>query len=237
MAHAAKRLSITWLGHSTFILTTPGGKRIVTDPWLEGNPSCPDSMKKIDKADLILVSHGHFDHAGDLVSVARATGATVVGIFELCAWFEGKGVKNTSPMNIGGTQKVGDIGVTMTMSLHSSGVIENGTPIYLGEPVGYVITFEDGLKAYFAGDTSLFGDMRLIKELYAPEIAFLPIGDHFTMGPEAAARACELLGVKQVVPMHWGTFPLLTGTPARLRELVGPLGVEVLELKPGQTTA
>ena len=237
MAHAAKRLSITWLGHSTFILTTPGGKRIVTDPWLQGNPSCPDSMKKIDKADLILVSHGHFDHAGDLVSVARATGATVVGIFELCAWFEGKGVKNTSPMNIGGTQKVGDISVTMTMSLHSSGVIENGTPIYLGEPAGYVIGLEDGLKIYFAGDTSLFGDMRLIRDLYAPEIAFLPIGDHFTMGPEAAARACELLGVKQVVPMHWGTFPLLTGTPARLKELVGPLGVEVLELKPGQTTA
>jgi L-ascorbate metabolism protein UlaG (beta-lactamase superfamily) len=237
MAHAAKRLSITWLGHSTFILTTPAGKRIVTDPWLAENPSCPDSMKKIDKADLILVSHGHFDHAGDLVNVARATGATVVGIFELCAWFEGKGVKNTSPMNIGGTQKIGDIGVTMTMSLHSSGVIENGTPIYLGEPAGYVITLEDGLKVYFAGDTSLFGDMRLIKDLYAPEIAFLPIGDHFTMGPEAAARACELLGVKQVVPMHWGTFPLLTGTPARLRELVKPLGIEVLELKPGQTTA
>jgi L-ascorbate metabolism protein UlaG (beta-lactamase superfamily) len=140
-------------------------------------------------------------------------------------------------MNIGGTQKIGDIGVTMTMSLHSSGVIENGTPIYLGEPAGYVITLEDGLKVYFAGDTSLFGDMRLIKDLYAPEIAFLPIGDHFTMGPEAAARACELLGVKQVVPMHWGTFPLLTGTPARLRELVKPLGIEVLELKPGQTTA
>ena len=117
---AGKRLSITWLGHSTFILTSPGGKHIVTDPWLEGNPACPASMKKIDKADLILVSHGHFDHAGDVVNVARATGATVVGIFELCSWLEGKGVKKTSGMNIGGTQKVGDIAITMTMALHTS---------------------------------------------------------------------------------------------------------------------
>jgi L-ascorbate metabolism protein UlaG (beta-lactamase superfamily) len=232
---ATNRLSITWLGHSTFILQSPGGKRIVTDPWLDGNPACPASMKKIDKADLILVSHGHFDHAGDVVSVARATGATVVGIFELCAWLEAKGVKNTSPMNMGGTQRIGEIGVTMTPALHSSGTVEDGRPIYLGEPAGYVITFEDGLKAYFAGDTALFSDMKLVKELYAPTIAFLPIGDHFTMGPEAAARACEFLGVKQVVPMHWGTFPLLTGTPARLKELVAPLGLDVLELKPGQT--
>jgi L-ascorbate metabolism protein UlaG (beta-lactamase superfamily) len=232
---AGKRLSITWLGHATFILTSLRGKRIVTDPWLEGNPACPESMKKIDKADLILVSHGHFDHAGDVVNVSRATGATVVGIFELCSWLEAKGVKKTSGMNIGGTQKIGDIAVTMTMALHSSGSVEDGRPVYLGEPAGYVITFEDGLRVYFAGDTAVFGDMRLIRELYAPEIAFLPIGDHFTMGPEAAAKACELLGVKQVVPMHWGTFPLLTGTPTRLRELVQPLGVDVLELKPGQT--
>jgi L-ascorbate metabolism protein UlaG (beta-lactamase superfamily) len=234
---AANHLSITWLGHSTFILQSPGGKRIVTDPWLEGNPSCPDSMKKIDKADVILVSHGHFDHAGDVVSVARATGATVVGIFELCAWLEGKGVQKTSPMNIGGTQHIGGLAISMTMALHSSGTVEDGRPIYLGEPAGFVITFEDGLRVYFAGDTALFGDMRLLRELYAPVIAFLPVGDHFTMGPEAAARACELLGVKQVVPMHWGTFPLLTGTPARLKELVGPLGVEVLELRPGETAA
>ncbi len=232
-----KSLSITWLGHSTFILTSPGGKRIVTDPWLDGNPACPASMKKIDKADLILLSHGHFDHVGDVVPVARATGATVVGIFELCAWLEAKGVKHTSPMNIGGTQRIGDIAISMTTALHSSGAVEDGKPIYLGEPAGFVITFEDGLRAYFAGDTALFGDMKLVKDLYAPAIAFLPIGDHFTMGPDAAARACELLGVKQVVPMHWGTFPLLTGTPARLRELVGPMGIEVLDLKPGDTAA
>ncbi|HSL23540.1 MAG TPA: metal-dependent hydrolase [Vicinamibacterales bacterium] len=231
----ARSLSITWLGHATFILTSPGGKRIVTDPWLEGNPSCPESMKKIEQADLILLSHGHFDHVGDAVTVARATGATVVGIFELCAWLEAKGVKNTSPMNIGGTQKIGDISVTMTMALHSSGTVEDGRPVYLGEPAGYVISFEDGVRAYFAGDTALFSDMRLIKDLYAPQIAFLPIGDHFTMGPDAAARACEMLGVKQVVPMHWGTFPLLTGTPERLKQLVEPLGLQVLALKPGQT--
>ena len=234
---AQRSLSITWLGHASFILTSPKGKRIVVDPWLEGNPSCPDNMKKIDKADLILVSHGHFDHTGDVVSVARATGATVVGIFELCGWLEGKGVKNTSPMNMGGTQKIGDIAVSMTQAFHSSSTVEDGKIIYLGEPAGYVIRFEDGLTVYYSGDTALFGDMKLIRELYHPEIALLPIGDHFTMGPEAAARACELLGVRQVVPIHWGTFPLLTGTPAKLRELVANKNIEVLEMKPGETAS
>ncbi len=234
---AQRSISITWLGHATFILTSPSGKRIVVDPWLEGNPACPDNMKKIDKADLILVSHGHFDHASDVTTVARSTGAKVIGIFELCAWLEGKGVKNTSGMNMGGTQKVGDISVTMTQAFHSSGAVEDGKPIYLGEPAGFVIKFEDGLTVYYSGDTALFGDMKLIGDFYHPEIAFLPIGDHFTMGPEAAARACELLGVRQVVPIHWGTFPLLTGTPAKLRELVRGKNIEVLELKPGQTAS
>jgi L-ascorbate metabolism protein UlaG (beta-lactamase superfamily) len=228
-------LSITWLGHSTFLLVSPGGKRILFDPWLEGNPSCPATHKKIDALDLMLISHGHFDHVGDALPVARATGATVVGIFELCAWLERKGLQKLSPMNRGGTQEIAGIHITMTAAVHSSAFIEDGQTVYLGEPAGYVLRFESGLTIYFAGDTALFGDMRLIKDLYAPEIAFLPIGDHFTMGPEAAARAAEMLGVRQVVPMHYGTFPLLTGTPARLRQLLEPLGIDVLELKPGQT--
>lgn len=234
---AQRSLTITWFGHATFMLTSPKGTRIVVDPWLEGNPSCPENMKKIDKADLILLSHGHFDHVGDAVSVARSTGAKVVGIYELCAWLESKGVKNTSGMNIGGTQKFGAISVTMVQAFHSSAAVEDGKTIYLGEPAGFVIKFEDGLTVYYSGDTALFGDMKLIGDFYHPEIAFLPIGDHFTMGPEAAARACELLGVRQVVPIHWGTFPLLTGTPAKLRELLANKNIEVLELKPGQTAS
>jgi L-ascorbate metabolism protein UlaG (beta-lactamase superfamily) len=229
------RLSITWLGHSTFLLKTPGGKRVILDPWLEGNPSCPDAMKKPPKVDLILVSHGHSDHMDDAIAVARESGAPVVGIFELCVWLESKGVANTLPMNKGGSVEVAGLRVTMTDARHSAGYEAGGVMLNMGDPAGYVVRLEDGMTIYFAGDTSLFGDMRLIGEIYSPQIAFLPIGDRFTMGPDAAARACELLGVRQVVPMHWGTFPLLTGTPAQLKALVK--NVDVLELRPGDTAA
>jgi len=228
-------LAITWLGHATFLLRTPGGKRILIDPWLTNNPSCPDSLKKPGNVDLILVSHGHFDHMDDLVTVARESGAPVVGIFELCDWLGRKGIQQTSPMNKGGSQDILGLRVTMTDARHSSGFVDNGQMVYMGEPAGYVIRLEDGRVLYYSGDTCLFGDMKLIGELYKPEIAFLPIGDRFTMDPVQAAKACEFLGVRQVVPMHWGTFPLLTGTPAALKLLVEPKGVQVLELKPGET--
>ena len=228
-------LAITWLGHSTFVLRTPGGKRLLLDPWLTNNPSCPEELKRTPAVDVILASHGHFDHIEDLVRVARDTGAPVVGIFELCDWLGRKGLQNLAPMNKGGSQEIAGLRVTMTDARHSSGFVENGQMVYMGEPAGYVIRLEDGRVIYYSGDTCLFGDMRLIGELYRPEIAFLPIGDRFTMDPVQAAKACELLGVRQVVPMHWGTFPLLTGTPAALRALVEPKGVQVLEMKPGQT--
>ena len=230
-----QRLAITWFGHSTFLLRTPGGTRVLFDPWFAENPACPAAMKKPPKADLVLVSHGHLDHIGDLVGLARESGATVVGMFELCDWLGGKGIQNVSPMNKGGSQDVAGLRVTMTDAHHSSGFVDNGQMVYMGEPAGYVVRLEDGRSIYFAGDTCLFGDMRLIGEMYAPEIAFLPIGDRFTMDPAAAARACELLGIRQVVPMHWGTFPMLTGRPADLKRLVEPRGVQVLELKPGET--
>jgi L-ascorbate metabolism protein UlaG (beta-lactamase superfamily) len=202
---------------------------------VSGNPACPDSSKKIGDVDLILVSHGHSDHTGDLVSIARATGAHVIANYEICLWVEGKGIQNTAPMGHGGTQTIRGVQVTMVNAVHGSSAIEDGRLVYLGHPAGYIIGFEDGLTIYFAGDTDVFGDMRLIGEMYQPAIAFLPIGDRFTMGPEAAARAVDLLGVRQVVPMHFGTFPFLTGTPAALRKFVEPKGVEVLELKPGET--
>jgi L-ascorbate metabolism protein UlaG (beta-lactamase superfamily) len=229
------KLSITWFGHATFLLRTPGGKRVLFDPWFTSNPSCPDAMKKPPKADLILASHGHFDHIEDLLLCARDSGAPVVGIFELCDWLGRKGIQNTSPMNKGGSQTIAGLRVTMTDARHSSGFVDNGQMVYMGEAAGYVLRLEDGRTVYFAGDTCLFGDMRLIGEMYKPEIAFLPIGDRFTMDPAAAAKACEFLGVRQVVPMHWGTFPLLTGTPDELKALVASRGIDVLVLKPGET--
>jgi L-ascorbate metabolism protein UlaG (beta-lactamase superfamily) len=139
-------------------------------------------------------------------------------------------------MNKGGSLEIAGLRVTMTDARHSSGYVDNGQMTYMGEPAGYVVRLEDGIALYFAGDTSLFGDMRLIGEMHRPDIAFLPIGDRFTMDPVAAAKACDLLGVRQVVPMHWGTFPMLTGTPAVLRTLVEPRDVQVMELRPGETT-
>jgi len=232
---ALSGLSVTWLGHGTFLLRSPGGRTIVVDPWLDGNPSCPPDLAPIDAADLILVTHGHFDHVHDVAPVAKRTGATVVGIFELCQWLSTKGVEKTSGMNKGGTQEFFGIRITMVDARHSSSYTDDGGTVYLGEAAGYVITFENGLTVYFAGDTSLFGDMRIIQELYKPSVAFLPIGDLFTMDPAAAAKACELLWVKKVIPMHYGTFPVLTGRPEQLRELVAPLGVDVIEMKPGET--
>ncbi len=227
-------LSITWLGHATFLLRSPGGKRILLDPWVTGNPSSPESAKKIGELDLILITHGHSDHTGDAVAIGRSSGAQVVAPYEVSVWLGQKGLKNVTGMNPGGTLKALGLSITMVPAMHSSSVVEDDKIIYLGVATGYVVTFEDGFTIYFAGDTSVFGDMRLVGEMYRPTLAFLPIGDLYTMGPEQAAKACELLGVKRVVPMHYGTFPALTGTPAALRALVEPRGVEVLELKPGE---
>jgi L-ascorbate metabolism protein UlaG (beta-lactamase superfamily) len=228
--------SFTWLGHGTFLFRSPGGQRILIDPWLTTNPACPASAKKIRELDLMLLTHGHDDHMADAVPVARATLARVIAPYELAMWLEQKGLRTVTGMNQGGTLDAAGLSITMVPAMHSSSVEEDGRHVYVGHPCGYVIRFADEVTVYFAGDTALFGDMRLIAELYRPAIAFLPIGDTHTMGPDQAAKACELLGVRQVVPMHYGTFPALTGTPARLRELVEPKGVQVLELKPGETT-
>lgn len=226
-------LAITWLGHSSFSLKTPGGKTVLLDPWYSGNPSFPENAKP-KQADIILVSHGHSDHITDAAATAKSTGATVVGIWEVTSWLSTKGVQNLEPMNKGGSIEVKGLRVTMTEAIHSSSFDENGI-VYLGEPAGFVVRLENNQSFYFAGDTALFSDMKVIGELYKPDIAFLPIGDRFTMGPDTAAMAARWLGVKQVVPMHYGTFPLLTGTPAKLKEHLAGSNIHVLELKPGET--
>jgi len=226
-------IKLTWLGHATFRMETPGGKTILVDPWVMGNPMCPQAEKDIRKVDVMLCTHGHGDHIGDAVEIAKEHNPTVVGNPELCNWLGRKGVKQLAEMNKGGTQTVGDIKVTMVHADHSCGILDGGQFIYGGEACGYVIEFSTGLKIYHAGDTNVFGDMRIIHELYAPDIAMLPIGDHYTMGPREAAYACNLLEAKKVIPMHFGTFPVLVGTPGALQKLAP--GVEVVEMKPGVT--
>jgi L-ascorbate metabolism protein UlaG (beta-lactamase superfamily) len=198
-----------------------------------GNPKCPENEKDLKKVDVMLCTHGHGDHIGDAVEIASKHSPKVVGIPELVIWLKNKGAKQILPMNKGGTQKVGDIKVTMVDAKHSSGIQDGDETIYGGEPCGYVIEFENSLKIYHAGDTNVFGDMQIIREIYAPEIAMLPIGDHYTMGPREAAYACNLLKPQMVIPMHFGTFPQLTGTPAELKKLAP--NIEILEMKPGQT--
>jgi L-ascorbate metabolism protein UlaG (beta-lactamase superfamily) len=229
-------LSYTWLGHATFLVQSPSGKKILFDPWVTGNPSAPESAQKIGAVDLILVTHGHSDHTGDVVPIGRASGAQVVAPFELSVLLQKKGLQNVTGMNPGGTLHALGLSITMVQAYHSSSFEDEGKAVYAGVATGFVVKFESGLTIYYSGDTALFGDMRLIGELYKPQIAFLPIGDHYTMGPEQAAKAVELLGVKQVVPMHYGTFPALTGTPAKLRELLGGRA-QVVELKPGETAS
>lgn len=228
---------LTWLGHSTFTLTTPGGKVVLIEPWVMNNPVCPAAHKKLSRIDVMLITHGHGDHIGDAVALAREHKPQIVGIYETCLWLESKGLgEQTRPMSKGGTQRVGEIEVTMVHAIHSSGIEDDGKVVYAGEPCGYIIRLPGGLSLYHAGDTTVFGDMKLIGELYAPEVACLPIGDHFTMGPREAALAIRLLGVHHVIPMHYGTFPVLTGTPEKLREMTQDIaGLEIHTLKPGES--
>lgn len=218
-------VAITWLGHSTFHIKLASGEVILIDPWLAGNPKHPKGFT-IDRVDLLLVTHGHSDHIADAVAIATKFKPTVVVNYEVGVWLGSKGVENLSPMNKGGTQKIGIAGgvkVTMTQAQHSSGIEDKGQMIYAGEPAGFVVGLPDGRSFYHAGDTCVFSDMQLIHELYQPELAMLPIGDHFTMGPREAALACKFLRLKTVVPMHYGTFPLLTGTPEALKELLSEM--------------
>jgi L-ascorbate metabolism protein UlaG (beta-lactamase superfamily) len=227
-------MEITWLGHASFELRLPSGQVILMDPWIDGNPAYPKTHS-IKRVDTICISHGHFDHIHDTVPLAKRFSPEVVAIFETCNWLESKGVKNTRPMNKGGSQKAGAVTITMTHAVHSCGILDDGKIIYGGEAAGYVVRLPDGRAFYFAGDTNVFSDMQLIEQLYHPELAFLPIGDLYTMSPREAAVACRLLKVQKVVPMHFGTFPALTGRPDELSRLISDLATEVWPLEPGKT--
>jgi L-ascorbate metabolism protein UlaG (beta-lactamase superfamily) len=227
---------ITWLGHSTFLLTTPTGNTLLIDPWLAGNPACPPSLHKLPRVDVIGVTHGHGDHIGDLLTTASEHQCDVACIFEIYLWLETKGIKKVHPMGKGGTQKIGEFEMTMVDARHSNSIMDEGKLIYGGEAAGFVVRLPGGFTIYHAGDTALFGDMKLIAEIYKPDLAMLPIGDLFTMGPREAATATRFLGVKHVIPMHYNTFPMLTGTPQALRDSAKDIaGLEIHEMKPGET--
>jgi L-ascorbate metabolism protein UlaG (beta-lactamase superfamily) len=225
-------VSLTWLGHASFRIDTPGGKRVYVDPWLEGNPNCPAAELEPERCDIVAVTHAHFDHVASAVDLGKSFSPRLVAIAELAGWLEKQGFPDASSggMNKGGTIEIDSVKLTLVNAFHSSST-SDGT--YAGEPAGLVIELENGFRLYHAGDTCVFGDMELIGRIYQPDVAILPIGDHYTMGPREAAVALELLGVQRCIPCHWGTFPLLTGTPAALRELAP--GIDVIDLEPGQT--
>lgn len=230
-------VEITWLGHGTFKLTLESGQTVVLDPWIDGNPAYP-AKHDFDRIDTMIVSHGHFDHIHDAVPLAKRFKPQVVAIYETGQWLTSKGVENVTPMNKGGSQQAGGLRVTMTDAVHSCGILDDGKIIYGGEAAGYILGLPDGRRIYFAGDTTVFGDMTLIRELYAPQLVMLPIGDLFTMGPREAAAACRLLQPDRVIPMHFGTFPTLTGRPERLQELIADLKtITVWELTPGEAVS
>ncbi len=225
-------VALTWLGHASFRVDSPGGKRVYLDPWLEGNPRCPESELEPERCDIVAVTHAHFDHVASAVELGRRFSPPLVAMVELAAWLEKQGFEGASNggLNKGGTVEITGIRFTLVNAFHSSAT-PDGT--YAGEPAGIVMELENGFRLYHAGDTCVFGDMQLIGRIYRPDVAILPIGDHYTMGPREAAVALELLAVKRCIPCHWGTFPLLTGTPSALRELAPD--VDIIELEPGHT--
>ncbi|WP_026371027.1 metal-dependent hydrolase [Kallotenue papyrolyticum] len=237
----AAGVTITWLGHGTFLFEAPGGERILLDPWIEGNPAFPDQWRGrlTERLDAIVLTHGHFDHVDSLKQVQEQTNAPILCIFDMVAWLTKQGIaeERCIGFNLGGTVVAAETRFTMVPALHSSSHTDaEGNIVYLGQPVGYVMRFSDGTVVYHSGDTCVFGDMRIIGELYRPDVVILPIGGWFTMDPQQAAYAARLIGAPRVIPEHFGTFPILAGTPDELRRELGDAGIEVIALEPGQST-
>ena len=232
------RPRFTYLGHSTVRCDLPGGEVVLIEAFVGSNPACPEHLKSFERIDAMLLTHGHPDHMSDAIELAlEHEPRIVVATFEVAHWLESKGVKNTSAMNLGGTQDVLGLRVTQVRAEHSSAILDGDRFVSGGIASGYIVRLPEGYTFYHAGDTALFSDMQLLAKLYRPELAFLPIGDRFTMDPRQAAMACRFLGVRKVVPIHWGTFPLLTGSPEQLaRELADrELACEVVALQPGDS--
>jgi L-ascorbate metabolism protein UlaG (beta-lactamase superfamily) len=224
---------ITYFGHATFSLTTPSGQVGLIDPFVMHNPSCPEKLKKFSRLDVIFISHAHGDHFADCVELAKKHDSKVFGIFETVGWLHDKGIEKAHPMGKGGSQKFGDFEVTLVNAFHSNSIKEDGKYIYAGEPSGLIIRMP-GFTLYHAGDTCVFGDMKLIAEIYKPDVALLPIGDNFTMGPREAAYATRLLGARHVIPMHYGTWPPLVGSPEQFKAETKDIpGLEIHVMQPG----
>lgn len=233
-----RRPKFTFLGHSTVRCDLPSGEVVLIDPWVQHNPSCPQEFQQFERIDAILITHGHDDHIADAVQLAKTyKPKKVVATYEVCNWLAQQGVEGCSGMNLGGSQDVLGMRVTQVQALHSSSLMDGDRMIYGGVATGFVVRLPSSFTFYHAGDTALFSDMQLIGDLYRPQLAFLPIGDHFTMDPLQAAIACRYLQVQEAVPIHWGTFPLLTGTPATFEHELASLGVncQVVTLQPGES--
>jgi L-ascorbate metabolism protein UlaG (beta-lactamase superfamily) len=244
MATIGRDTTITWLGHGTFHIRTPGGKRLLLDCWVDSNPACPDAWKervRQEGLDAILITHGHFDHMSDLLSMATLTDARIACIFDLTSWLTAKGVgeERLVGFNKGGTVEIAGIRTTMVAAQHSSTYNDNGQIIPMGDPVGYVLRMENGFTIYHTGDTAVTYDMLIVGDLYQPDLTILPIGDLFTMDPRQAAYALKLIRSKYAIPGHYGTFPLLKGTPEELRQHAKEfnVNVEVIAIAPGESVS
>jgi L-ascorbate metabolism protein UlaG (beta-lactamase superfamily) len=233
MMSSSKGTRITWLGHATILIQTAKGRNILIDPFIAHNPKYPEDFELPSKIHHVLLTHGHGDHISDAVPVAKKHGSTVVAIYELADYVAGKGVAETIGMNLGGSVDLDGVTATMVEAKHSAGAQDEKGTHYVGVATGFILAVDGGPVLYHAGDTAVFGDMQLIREIYKPSVAMLPIGDFYTMGPKEAAVACKFLAPETVLPIHWGTFPALTGTPEALAALVGP-GVKVVSWKPGE---
>lgn len=229
-----KGTRITWLGHATVLVQTPKGTNILIDPFIEQNPKYPEGFELPEKIHHILLTHGHGDHISDAASVAKKHKSNVVAIYELAAFIAQQGAESTTGMNIGGTVQLEDVAVTMVEARHSAGAQgKNGTE-YSGVAAGFVLTVAGGPVLYHSGDTAVFSDMKLIRELYHPELVMLPIGGFYTMGPREAALAAQFLEPKAILPIHFGTFPELTGTPDQLAGFLKG-AIDVIRVAPGES--